>query len=233
MTALFQPHNPSADRDRPTPAAILFDLDGTLIDSGPGIINSIRHALAELGREPPSAAALRWCVGPPLTVIFQRLLRADDPALIASAVAAYRRRYQAGGMFEAAVYPGIPAALARLKARGPRLYVATSKPEIFARQILTHFGLARYFTAIHGSALDGARADKTALIAHALTVTNPPRARALMVGDRATDILGARRNGLRAAAVTYGYGVWSELAAARPARFIRHPAQLPVLSRWR
>ncbi|RPJ56644.1 MAG: HAD family hydrolase, partial [Acidobacteria bacterium] len=129
---------------------LLFDLDGTLTDPGPGITRCIQHALSGLGRPAPSAAELAWCIGPPLRESFAVLLDDGDPVLVERAVALYRERFAAVGMFENEVYPGVADALASLRAAGHRLLVATSKPHVYAEAILRHFGLLPAFGAVYG-----------------------------------------------------------------------------------
>jgi phosphoglycolate phosphatase len=190
---------------------LFFDLDGTLTDPREGIVGCIRHALQRLGCEVPPDAELERCIGPPLRESFCRL--ASD-ALADAAVEHYRERFRASGMFENSVYPGVPEALTALCAAGWQLLVVTSKPGVFAEQILRHFDLARYFSAIYGSELSGVRSDKGELIAYVLATERIASEHALMIGDRSHDIVGARKNGLRAAGVLWGYGTREELAGA-------------------
>jgi len=206
---------------------ILFDLDGTLTDPREGIVGCIRHALCELGRACPPDRELERFIGPPLQESFFGLLSADS-AKVAAAMRLYRERFAATGMFENVVYPEMETALAALKDRGAALYVATSKPAVFAERILEHFGLARYFEAIHGSELDGTRADKGELIAHVLGMHGMAAAEACMVGDRRHDMQGAAANGLRAVGVLWGYGSRDELLAAGATVLCERPAGLPV-----
>jgi phosphoglycolate phosphatase len=196
------------------PHAVLFDLDGTLTDPKLGITRSIQHALRKRGLPVPDADALAPCIGPPLEQSFrERFGLAPDDAL--RAVADYREYFEPHGMFENAVYPGIPELLAQLQARGVRLALATSKPTVYAERILAHFALAPYFEHAVGSFLDGRRAEKAELVADALALLDGvPRERAVMVGDRMHDIAGARANGIAAIAVGYGYGTREELEGA-------------------
>ena len=138
---------------------ILLDLDGTLTDSAPGILNSVRYGCRKLGLPVPDDATLRRFLGPPLIDSFRNLcgLSAADAD---RAVAAFREYFPTKGIFENEVYPGIPAMLADLHARGCQLVLATSKPEEYARRIMAHFDLEPYFTAICGATLDETRTDK-------------------------------------------------------------------------
>jgi phosphoglycolate phosphatase len=209
--------------------AVLFDLDGTLTDPKPGITACIRHALTTLGRRAPPADELLWCIGPPLVTTFATLLATDEPALVARAVAVYRERFGAVGMFENAVYPGIHDAVAAVRAAGHATYVATSKPHVYAREIVAHFGLAPLFDDVYGSELDGTRVDKGELIAHALTTQGLDPARAVMIGDREHDAIGARRCGVRMIGVTYGYGTEAELRAHGAMLIAPGPEAIPAL----
>lgn len=203
--------------------ALFFDLDGTLTDPREGIVGCIRHALRRLECLVPPDPELDCCIGPPLRESFCRLAgeaRAD------AAVEHYRERFREAGMFENSVYPGVPQALQALEAAGWRLLVVTSKPGVFAEQILRHFELARYFAAIHGSELSGLRADKSELIAHVLAVEGIVPEGALMIGDRAHDVVGARNNGLRSAGVLWGYGSREELTTAGADRLYTNLAEL-------
>jgi phosphoglycolate phosphatase len=205
---------------------LLLDLDGTLVDPEPGITSCIRHALRALGRPDPGAEALHWAVGPPLAGSFARLLRTEEPAALERAVALYRERYVPTGRFETTPYPGIAVALAALRAAGCRLYLATSKPLVFAREILERFGMAGHFAGLYGAELDGRRANKVELVAHLLAEAGVARETAWMVGDRAEDMRAGCANGLRAAGVLWGYGTRRELSEAGAGRLLATPADL-------
>jgi len=206
-------------------AGVLFDLDGTLTDSRIGITTSIRHAMAVLGRPLAPEVDLDWCIGPPLIDAFARLLDGDRDRA-AEGVAAYRARYSTIGLYENAVYPGIPDLLDRLVAEGRTLVLATSKPRVFAIRILEHFDLARRFRAVHGSELDGTRADKTDLLPWILAEEGLDPATAVMVGDRRHDVEGARAAGIAAIGVAWGFGAPGELATAGAAAIVASPAEL-------
>lgn len=209
-----------------TLAAALFDLDGTLTDPKIGITACIRHALKALGQDPPAADDLTWCIGPPLARSFARLLGTDDPALLQAAVDHYRSRYTHTGIYENALYPGIREALTQLQAEGIRLFVATSKATVYAVRVIDHFQLATYFEAVHGSELDGTRADKSELIAHVLREEALEADHTVMIGDREHDMIGGKTNGLRCLGVTYGYGSRAELLASGAERLAEHPSQV-------
>lgn len=194
--------------------ALLFDLDGTLTDPFVGITESIRHALIELGWPAPEPEALRWCIGPPLYETFPVLLETGDSALVARAVGLYRERYIDVGKFENSVIGGIPQVLDELGGRDLTLFVATSKPASYARDIVEHFGLMRHFRSLHGSAMDGTNSAKTDLLEHLLRSESIDPSRAVMVGDRRHDVEGARANGVRSIGVLWGYGDRDELEGA-------------------
>jgi phosphoglycolate phosphatase len=210
---------------------VLFDLDGTLTDPREGIVACLRHALRSLGHPCPPMADLVECIGPPLRDSFSRLLGTEDSGVIDEAIALYRARFSATGIFENAVYPGVPEALTELRALGMTLYVATSKPYPFARRIVEHFGLTPFFRRVHGSELSGIRADKGELIAHVLELETLSSGSTVMVGDRAHDVLGARARGVFPLAVLWGYGSRAELTAAGARVFCPQPAMLAPLLR--
>ena len=193
---------------------ILFDLDGTLTDSAPGILNSVRYGCCRIGIPVPDEATLRRFLGPPLIDSFHNLCGLND-ADTGCAVAAFREYFPDKGLFENEVYPGIPALLADLHARGCQLVLATSKPEEYARRIMEHFDLAQYFTAICGATLDETRTDKAEVIAYALdTIGLTGKTGVVMVGDREHDVIGAKKNALPCIGALYGYGTREELRSA-------------------
>src|SRR5665213_2925182 len=208
---------------------LLIDLDGTLTDPFPGITGCIQHALAALGRTPPSAESLRWCIGPPLKESFATLLGPQEEHLADAALASYRERFSSVGLFENELYPEIESALDRLVKCGHLLNVATSKPTVFADRIIDHFRLRRYFRSVDGSDLDGARSDKAALIAHILKRDGISPNNAIMIGDREHDIIGGRRNGVDGIGVLWGYGSKEELEAAGACACIASPTELPAV----
>jgi phosphoglycolate phosphatase len=195
---------------------ILFDLDGTLTDSGVGITRCIQEALRRLGGVVPPAESLRSCVGPPLHDSFARLLDTRDEATLAEALRLYRERFVVTGMFENQLYPGMAGALARLRDGGHRLWVATSKPQVYARRILEHFEIAGTFAGVYGPELSGRNHDKRELLRELLETERLAAREAYMVGDRVHDVEGARANGIAAVGVLWGYGTADELREAAP-----------------
>lgn len=189
--------------------AVIFDLDGTLTQSEEGIFNCVRYAAEKLGFPCPDDATLHRFVGPPLIYSFQEYMGMDE-AMADQAVAAYRERYNAVGLFENRVYPGIRRLLRTLKAAGWYIGIATGKPTEPSRRIIEHFGLSRFFDKIVGPA-DKAGADKEQLIRQALPEQYDV---AWMVGDRKFDMAGGQAVGIRTLGVGYGYGSEEELRAA-------------------
>jgi len=203
----------------------LFDLDGTLTDPRTGITRCIQYALERMGRPVPEADALTWMIGPPLLAGFTKLLGAPDDA--PEAVRLYRERFSDVGLFENEVYPGIPAVLEALRNAQVRLFVATSKPHVFARRIIAHFGLSEFFQEVYGSELDNRNADKGDLIRHILDQERFSPSEAVMIGDREHDAIGARTNGIAPIGVTWGYGSRQELLEAGAACLVDRPSDLP------
>jgi len=201
--------------------AIFLDLDGTLTDPRIGITRSIQHALSALDQPVPSEQDLLWCIGPPLIHSFRTML-GDEPRA-ERAVTLYRERFSEVGLYENTLYDGIHELLGALRAAGPRLFVATSKPGVFARRIIEHFGLAGYFEHVYGAELDGTRGEKTALLEYALARRDIAGSRAVMVGDRSFDMIGARHNAMTPVGVLYGYGSEPELRDAGAAYLCATP----------
>ena len=202
---------------------ILFDLDGTLTDSGEGVINSAWYALKHFNLPLPPREEMRVMVGPPLRDSFLRFGVA--PEQVEKAVELYRERYVPTGMFENTPYPGISAMLAALKEAGHRLYVATSKPESMAVEILTKFRLDGYFDRIYGASMDDTRDTKDKVISYILKELNCGN-QAVMVGDTKYDVLGAAEHHIPTVGVTWGYGLKSELVDAGAAATVDTTAQL-------
>ena len=193
--------------------AIYFDLDGTLTDPKIGITRSIRYALGKLDHHTiPTEDELTWCIGPPLRASFAKLLGGDNAADLA--LSFYRERFSDIGLYENGVYAGVADVLTALGKSGHRLFVATSKPAVFAERIIDHFGLRHHFDRVFGSELDGTRVEKTHLLEYALKAAAVDPSRTVMIGDRSHDMIGAKNNGMRGVGVLYGYGSMDELMAA-------------------
>ncbi len=193
---------------------ILFDLDGTVTESAPGIFHSIHYAMDRMGCRLPDDLDLNVFIGPPLTVSFRNVLGFSETDAD-RALSLYREYYNDRGLFECRIYPGIPELLARLGEEGRTVALATAKPEVFSRRILDHFGLTGRFSFIGGASLDASRRHKDAVISY--TLSNLPGASAantVMIGDRDQDVIGARQNGIGCIGVLYGYGTAEELTRA-------------------
>ena len=201
--------------------AILFDLDGTLTQSGEGITKSVQYALEKLGKPEPDLKKLEVFVGPPLLQQFMKYAGLDEETAV-KAVEYYRERYTDVGIFENRPYPGVEEMLEGLKRKGYILAVASSKPERFVRRILDHFHLTGYFQEIVGSEMNGGRTSKAEVIEEALLRLHMSGCRkdVIMVGDKEHDVLGAREAGISCVAVSYGYGTEEELKNAAPLKTV-------------
>ena len=204
-----------------TPKTILFDLDGTLTDSGEGIINCAALALRHFNLPVPDRETMRAFVGPPLHASFIRFGVPEDQA--EEAIRIYRSRYIPIGKFENTPYPGVAELLQKLRAQGHKLYVATSKPEQMSIEILEHFDLAKYFTLICGASLDLSRNSKDAVIAYLLEQAETD-GEIIMVGDTAFDVLGAKAHGIPTIGVSWGYGKVEDMEQAGAVAIV-HPMQ--------
>ncbi|WP_223552979.1 HAD family hydrolase [Lysinibacillus sphaericus] len=196
-------------------SVVLFDLDGTISDPKIGITKSVQYALQKADIEVSDLDELESFIGPPLQVSFREIYGFND-AQIEQAISDYRERFTERGMFENKLYENIPALLADLKQQGYRLAIATSKPTLFAEQILKYFNLEHFFDLVAGSNLDGTRSAKGEIIAfvreHFNEVDNN---QFMMIGDRKYDIVGAHENLIDSIGVTYGYGSLEELTDAQ------------------
>ncbi|MEB3753646.1 HAD-IA family hydrolase [Acinetobacter sp. MD2(2019)] len=205
---------------------LLLDLDGTLTDPKQGIHGSIRYALAKMNQPLSDDVDLNWTIGPPLKPSLATLLNTHDDARAEQALQYYRERFADIGLYENQVYDGVAETLVKLQQRGYKLYLATAKPQVYARKILQHFDLLKYFTQAYGSELTGERTDKGDLIHYILQQEQLNAETCMMVGDRKYDILGARRNQMQSIAVNYGYGTEEELAEAEVQHCISHFSEL-------
>jgi phosphoglycolate phosphatase len=232
---------------------VLFDLDGTLSDSAPGILGALRASFAEAGLDWVDPDTARSLLGPPFWHSLPPLVGEDR---VDQVVSAYRRHYvEDGAMFDTACYDGVADTLQALADRGFRLAVATSKPEPHASRIVAHLGLAGFFQTICGDTLDGLRDSKALVVGEALTrlgapdpatvlmvgdrtvrhkdqvvaaalAAHPDGERPVLVGDRAHDVLGAAAHGLGCAGALWGYGSAAELTAAGALRLCAKPAEV-------
>ena len=209
-----------------TPDVLLFDLDGTLTDPKPGIVGSLRFALGQLAIPCPTDDVLASYIGPPLRGTFATLLGTNESDRIEEAMRLYRQRFADTGLYENRVYDGVPEMLERAGSAATAVYVATSKPAIYAERIVRHFGLAQHFRKVYGPELDGRYEDKAELLAHILTRESVDPKAAVMIGDRAADVLAAKASGLRSIGVLWGYGSEQELIDAQADVLCATPREL-------
>ncbi|WP_299429320.1 HAD hydrolase-like protein [uncultured Meiothermus sp.] len=202
---------------------LLFDLDGTLLETEPGILGCYRHTFRHLGVSIPEELNLREFIGPPLQDSFRKLLGEER---VDAAVEIYRQCYDQKGKLEASLYEGIHPAVQTLSATY-RLMVATSKRNSFAQEMMEHFGLAPYFTAIYGVHAQNLSESKASLIGRILHDHRLTPTEAVMIGDRAFDILGAKAHRMRSVGVLWGYGSLEELQSHGADLLCQEPASLP------
>lgn len=188
---------------------LLFDLDGTIIEPKEGIVNSIRHAADLMGAVMPSEEELHQFIGPPIMDSFQEKLKLSYEQAL-KAVDYFRNYYAETGIHQNALFPGIADVLHALKQEGYILYVATSKPTVFAKEILEEHALDTYFVEIVGCNLDNSRSDKTEIIDYIVQKYNLDTTQCLMIGDTKFDIIGAKNHKMISIGVTYGHGDFSE-----------------------
>jgi len=203
---------------------ILFDLDGTLSNPKVGIINSIKFALENLQVEAPDN--LDWCIGPPLLNSFKIILNTKSDSRAKNALELYRQYFTKKGLYQNILYPNIPELLKKLVDLEITLYVATSKPTIYAKRIISHFNLEHYFKFIYGSELNGERSDKKELISYILDKEKLHNKKTMMIGDRKYDLTGAHANNIPSVGVTYGYGSYDELNHCQPAYLVNSPLDI-------
>lgn len=210
---------------------ILFDLDGTLTDSREGIVKSILYALDKMGvKHNETAKTLERFIGPPLTDSFSNFFESSEK--INEAVLKYRERYSVVGWSENEPYAGIDKMLEAIYKTGRKLFVATSKPEIFAEKITDLFGLSKYFVKVCGATTDGTRNTKNDVIKYTLELIDSQagervsRDRILMVGDRHHDVEGTMPEGIKTLGVTYGFGTREELVAAGAIDVVDSPEEV-------
>jgi phosphoglycolate phosphatase len=206
------------------PMHVFFDLDGTLTDPKEGFVRSVRYALAELNIEFDPDIKLESYIGPPLHDSFRKLCGDNQSA--ETAISLYRERYSATGLFENELYEGIVECLDQIYGTAESIHVATSKPTVFSKRIIEHFGLDQYFNVVFGSNLDGSLSDKTELLEHVLGTQGIAPQNAVMIGDRRFDMIGAKNHGIRALGVLWGYGSKEELENAGADAICSHPTEI-------
>lgn len=208
---------------------LLFDLDGTLTDPKQGITKCVQYALRSFGIDEPDLDKLEPFIGPPLKKSFMEFYGFDDDKA-ELAVAKYRERFKDTGIFENEIYRGVPEMLKKLKMRGLRLGVASSKPTVFVERILEHFRIREYFDVVVGSELDGSRSEKPEIVTEALRRLFPSgyvmKHKVFMIGDRKFDVEGAKAVGVESVGVSYGYGSMEELMGAHADYIVRSIEEL-------
>lgn len=212
--------------DRSAPPAVIFDIDGTLLDSAAGIIAGFAYALRAVGIEPPSEDTLRGDLGPPIETMLRTLGVPERD--VGTGVHAYRSFYRTGGLQQAAPYPGVVDLLDELERRGVLLGTATAKRTETAQAILEHHGLSHYFLVVNGT--DDVRTSKTDTLAYTMELMRRSEPSSMvMVGDRHYDIVGAHACGVVGVGVTWGYGTADELRRAGADHVIDQPVELLAL----
>ncbi|MBI2850497.1 MAG: HAD hydrolase-like protein [Chloroflexi bacterium] len=205
---------------------VFFDLDGTLTDPEEGIAKCLRYSLERLGRLYPGELEAKDFIGPPLRSTFEKLLCSDEKPLIEKAVSLYRERFSTVGLFENAVYPGIEDLLSTLYKNSFRLYIVTTKPKIYADRIIEYFRLARWFSDIFGTELDGRFDNKAELIEFILAHLKLAPEETVMVGDRREDIVAGKANRIKTVGVTYGFGSEQEIIDSTPDYVCSSPPEI-------
>lgn len=205
---------------------ILFDLDGTIVESKPGIVKCIHDALVRYD-VPHTSAQLDKMIGPPFQVSMREILGLSDPVLIENLIAVYRVEYGAGGWKDCSVYAGVEQLLSRLNDDGFCVCMATSKPLKFSEMMMEGLGLSKYFTFIGGTVSDSTPETKSDVINNVLsTLKITDKSRVLMVGDRLYDVVGAHTSGVKAAGILWGYGSREEFADCNADYVIETPDAL-------
>ncbi|PLS22882.1 HAD hydrolase-like protein [Neptunicoccus cionae] len=207
---------------------LFFDLDGTLIDPKEGITQAIQHALGEMGMvDIPHADDLTWCIGPPLWNSFDVLL--GPGADLDQAVDLYRAFYTDEAMYLADVYDGVGEMFDALHQVDAKMFITTSKPHVYAQEIIEHFGIHAHVEQLFGSELDGTNSDKTDLLKFALDETGADPAKTVMIGDRRFDIFGARNNDIPSVGALWGYGEPDELRQSEADALAGAPEEVPEI----
>ena len=203
---------------------ILFDLDGTIADSGMGVTNAVMYALKKYGIQVADRSELYSFIGPPLRESFMKKLNCS-PEEAERAVVYYREYYADKGVLEDEIYPGIPELLQKLHESGKKVLLATSKPEVYAKKILEHFKLSQYFDVIAGATLDGSRDSKASVIRYCLGLYKGDLGEAVILGDRMHDVCGAKETGIKSIGCLWGYGSREELEAYGADYIIESPEE--------
>ena len=207
---------------------ILFDLDGTITEPQQGIVNSILYSIEKLELPEERPEELTSFIGPPLIESYKKRYNLSQEKA-SEAVDTYREYYSEKGLFECELFEGIGETIQQLHAAGFNLFVATSKPTFFAKQLLEHYQLSQYFTEIVGANMDNSRTDKTEIIAYVLDSHRLINVETLMIGDTPFDLIGANNNKVPAMAVAYGHGNNEKLKELEPAYFVETPGEISTI----
>jgi len=205
--------------------AVLWDLDGTVLDSRPGVFASATYALNTLKLPVPPDEELIEFLGPPIDIGFSKVCSVPQEA-VEEAIRLYREYYTGGGMLEAVIYDGIADVIQLLRAKGIDSYITTSKPQVYANRILKHFGIDMLFTGIYGAELNGDRAHKAEVLRYCMQQHSLSREETVLIGDRRFDVLGAREVGIPCIGILYGYGSREELSIAGATAIAATPADV-------
>jgi phosphoglycolate phosphatase len=208
---------------------IIFDMDGTLLDSAPGIAKSLTHAIRQLGHDFHPPAGVHALFGPPMNQVVAQLLRPFGDDRVEQCVETYREHYSQYGLYTCSPYPGIAEALQCLFAEGFTLAVATSKRQEFADKMLRHTGLHEMFEDVRGTTADGSLDDKADLLRLMSASLTQSRSCLCMIGDKRDDMVAASKNALPAIGVTWGYGTAQELTESGAVALSNSPMDLPGL----
>ncbi len=208
---------------------IFFDLDGTLVDTKPGVFRCYQYALEKLGQPYPGDDAMLQFLGPPLRYAFTTLLKTKDNAVIENAVSIYRERYTTTGIYECAPYPDILKLLAELHQHHLHLFIVTTKAKPYADTIAQYLGFNKWLTDVYGPGMNGDMDDKAEMIRHILSTRSLKPQETVMIGDRERDIKAGKVNGTQTIGITYGYGDTQEISAAVPDFICQSPAEIGEL----
>lgn len=208
---------------------LFFDFDGTIVDSATGIVDSLQHAVSEVGLPQLTEDQYRLFIGPALSETFPKFYPDLTESTLMAAIKHFQAHYRAKGMFEMTVYPGVTTALDALAAAGYQLNIASAKPESMLATIIPNMHLSHYFTGVYGATDDEhVRSRKDQVLAYGLAKAQADPAFSLMIGDRDSDINGGSANGVKTLGVTYGFGSRAELMAAKATAIVPAPAALPA-----
>lgn len=207
---------------------ILFDLDGTIIDSCEGVWGGVKHALKSLNEPIPDTETLKLFIGPPLEYSFHNFCGFDDEKA-SEAIRLYRNYYGTEGWKQSILYPGVKETLKSLHDKGYKMFIATSKPGVYAEQIADYLEIAPYITAVIGCGLDGTRNTKKEVMQCVLDTYNIPLDQAIMVGDRKFDMIPSGELGLKTVAALFGFGTYEELSSYNPTYYIESFSDLDKL----